>query len=398
MVQDSEYPKLLMRNVRSEMKLPYSTATNKVGRLCAHSSVNMFSRYKPLHLSRLGEIFDRNTTDWTKGENLTYGIYIPQVTPQNCNTSNWIYERPRGSSSSQYRLKDFVGYNHNARKVTEFWPTLKMEVGAPQPYTFTLNCNAGTTYNIGYDDIFRHQDMYFCIIFKNRKDSYEYIVRSAPQPIKTTNNLAFDIEVDDWAIRWLGVGTHEVTYCFSDKPITSWHEYSLPANTRLYSGYSDGTTHHTYEVVISNYVSPNDFQFTGYVQEAEILNMRKDYLYLNVRFSHNGTTSNTLNFDKCDGYYTSSSGYQHLFVLSNMSPIDTTTGKPAPTITLGVGKSKIIRFTIRPTWADGNGQSISTPSNYADYTLWLNFVCKQWNAAGVPLIDRANVFICNETF
>ena len=75
-------------------------ATNDVGTLCSHPNVNSWSSYKPINVNSVA--LNQATRDYLSG----FKIVSRQL----------VYDKPLGGSTSPYRLGDFRGYNHNARK------------------------------------------------------------------------------------------------------------------------------------------------------------------------------------------------------------------------------------------------------------------------------------------
>lgn len=88
-----------------------NTNDNDIGRLCTNSTINMWSKHKPV---KDGGLFSINIVG--------SGIKIPHTTTitdfmkliANGRTLDWSYDKPTGGIYSPYRLADFNGYDHFA--------------------------------------------------------------------------------------------------------------------------------------------------------------------------------------------------------------------------------------------------------------------------------------------
>ena len=88
-----------------------NTDDNDIGRLCTNSTINMWSKHKPVNG---GGLFSTNIVG--------SGIKIPYATTitdfikliTNGRTLDWSYDKPTGGAYSPYRLADFNGYDHYA--------------------------------------------------------------------------------------------------------------------------------------------------------------------------------------------------------------------------------------------------------------------------------------------
>ena len=90
-------------------------SSRNVGVLCAATTINKWSKYKP---------FIYNTTGLNMAEFLTalaannYGLNVTQIPLSNLAETavgDWHYNRPGGGSASGYRLGDFRGYEHQSQ-------------------------------------------------------------------------------------------------------------------------------------------------------------------------------------------------------------------------------------------------------------------------------------------
>lgn len=87
-----------------------NTDDNDIGRLCTNSTINMWSKHKPVDG---GGLFSTNIVG--------SGIKIPHATTitdfirlVTGGSLNWSYDKPTGGEYSPYRLADFNGYDHFA--------------------------------------------------------------------------------------------------------------------------------------------------------------------------------------------------------------------------------------------------------------------------------------------
>lgn len=96
------------------------TSHTDLATLCKDSHINMWAKYKPLHLSYYIGI---PTEAMLKAVN--YGLSMPSgvnaanfvsgiINNTTGGLNGWGYSKPSGGASSPYRLQDFNGYNHNA--------------------------------------------------------------------------------------------------------------------------------------------------------------------------------------------------------------------------------------------------------------------------------------------
>lgn len=107
---------------QSDMTQISSRNTFDLGRLCTHTNINKWAKYKPIHHSGLQILSDAERKDRTSDGEF-YGILCRQTNMNlgSLHGATFAYNRPKGGASSPYRLSDFigealtVGYNHLAR-------------------------------------------------------------------------------------------------------------------------------------------------------------------------------------------------------------------------------------------------------------------------------------------
>lgn len=96
-----------------------ATSEHDVGRLCVHTSINMWARYKPVPYPSVSDNNDgKGDVVHTSSRKLVCGLEIPLTTSpleDYRNSRQWTYVRPQGGLASPYRLADFDGYHHAAQ-------------------------------------------------------------------------------------------------------------------------------------------------------------------------------------------------------------------------------------------------------------------------------------------
>ena len=106
---------------QSDMTQISSRNTFDLGRLCTHTNINKWAKYKPIHHSGLQILSESARTD-RQGDGEYYGVMIRMNSGDMSSLHNvtFAYNRPKGGASSPYRLSDFIneagtaGYNHLA--------------------------------------------------------------------------------------------------------------------------------------------------------------------------------------------------------------------------------------------------------------------------------------------
>ena len=107
---------------QSDMAQISSRNTFDLGRLCTHSNINKWAKYKPIHHSGLQILSESARTD-RQGDGEYYGVKIrmDSMNMSSLHNVTFAYNRPKGGASSPYRLSDFIneggtaGYNHLAK-------------------------------------------------------------------------------------------------------------------------------------------------------------------------------------------------------------------------------------------------------------------------------------------
>lgn len=107
---------------QSDMTHISSRNTFDLGRLCTHTNINKWAKYKPIHHSGLQILSESARTD-RQGDGEYYGVKIrmDSMNMSSLHNVTFAYNRPKGGASSPYRLSDFInengtaGYNHLAK-------------------------------------------------------------------------------------------------------------------------------------------------------------------------------------------------------------------------------------------------------------------------------------------
>ena len=111
----------VLRRSQDDFSVISSLITHDVGTVCLHGNINVWAKYKPIHHTGVVALTEAERKD-RQGDGEYYGVTISaRQEIQNIENVGFQYNRPRGGSSSPYRLSDFmnetqsVGYNHQAR-------------------------------------------------------------------------------------------------------------------------------------------------------------------------------------------------------------------------------------------------------------------------------------------
>lgn len=119
---------------------------HRIGFLCVHENINIYSKHKPMRFATLVELTTANK------KSAKYGYRIPTRvqgttimnyftaastpsawTPSSSDApyvlmkNGWWYERPQGGENSPYRLGDFNGYNHKTNNNQYFCRVLQKD-------------------------------------------------------------------------------------------------------------------------------------------------------------------------------------------------------------------------------------------------------------------------------
>lgn len=162
-------------DIRDSLNASGGSVNNNVSSAFQKSAkINMWSKYKPVHLSALfaqsiSSAMPNYDADWWKGEYgncsiIPYRIlsYSDVVNHQDGNNNGWEYELPHGGEGSPYRLGDFSGYNRNALPAFGDFRVSHTDVSIDQgTFQATLNMRSSSDYNLGFTDIDLVKNLYF---------------------------------------------------------------------------------------------------------------------------------------------------------------------------------------------------------------------------------------------
>lgn len=343
-------------------------------RLCASDNVNMFSLKKPLHLSRLGVTFDRNS-DWYKGEYFDYGISIPNIALSEAETVHWRWDKPKGGANSCYRLYDFVGYYHKAPKMTVMEIPAEIYSNGEDVDLFTT-FRASTDKSIGYDLLFPNQNRYLCMMIKKGSS---YKMRTATNPIGHSGGNYDYVTLTKAAIEWLGSGTHKAISFLSNEVIPDWT--SAPASRILYyAGYADAIDSNVKNFVVKQFI-PEDVVASDMLPDVLDYCMTKEMFTISVT----ALKSFTISARQIKGFYQ-----------NNLKTVSTTlydiVNKDQlgfqDTVSMKQGETKIFNVTINAMWVDNNGVAIRPPATNEKYTFRLNLTMPSLEGVGsVGFVD-----------
>ena len=207
---------------QSDMSQISSRNTFDLGRLCTHTNINKWAKYKPIHHSGLQILSESARTD-RQGDGEYYGIKIrmDSMGMSSLHNVTFAYNRPKGGASSPYRLSDFIneagtaGYNHLAK------PSVYGSV-AWQPQDKQLYLDGGES----SDDIqvtFRtNTDDTLSIDFASLLDASGSIKLSSLYPIVMVDDYAIALKVKNdlggYAAMPLGSGGLRVAGFHRDRP------------------------------------------------------------------------------------------------------------------------------------------------------------------------------------
>lgn len=144
-----------------------------LGQLCTLSNINMWAKYKPLHLSNCIGI---PTEAMLKAAN--YGLSLFSSTSLSTIISNtngtlngWTYSKPSGGAASPYRLHDFNKYYHNAQPIfKQFNCNDKIKAGAQFIATITVSLESDD--DLTLSDLYAaSQQLFFGVAITNTSNT-----------------------------------------------------------------------------------------------------------------------------------------------------------------------------------------------------------------------------------
>ena len=207
---------------QSDMSQISSRNTFDLGRLCTHTNINKWAKYKPIHHSGLQILSESARTD-RQGDGEYYGVKIrmDSMGMSSLHNVTFAYNRPKGGASSPYRLSDFIneagtaGYNHLAK------PSVYGSV-AWQPQDKQLYLDGGESSDDIQVTFGTNVDDGLSIDFASLLDASGSIKLSSLYPIVMVDDYAIALKVKNdlggYAAMPLGSGGLRVAGFHRDRP------------------------------------------------------------------------------------------------------------------------------------------------------------------------------------
>ena len=207
---------------QSDMSQISSRNTFDLGRLCTHSNINKWAKYKPIHHSGLQILSESARTD-RQGDGEYYGVKIRMDSGDMSSLHNvtFAYNKPKGGASSPYRLSDFIneagtaGYNHLAK------PSVYGSVSW-QPKDKQLYLDGGASSDDIQVTFWTNIDDSLSIDFASLLDASGSIKLSSLYPIVMVDDYAIALKVKNdlggYAALPLGSGGLRVAGFHRDRP------------------------------------------------------------------------------------------------------------------------------------------------------------------------------------
>ena len=207
---------------QSDMTQISSRNTFDLGRLCTHTNINKWAKYKPIHHSGLQILSESARTD-RQGDGEYYGVKIrmDSMGMSSLHNVTFAYNRPKGGASSPYRLSDFIneagtaGYNHLAK------PSVYGSVSW-QPQYKQLYLDGGASSDDIQVTFGTNTDDTLSIDFASLLDASGSIKLSSLYPIVMVDDYAIALKVKNdlggYAAMPLGSGGLRVAGFHRDRP------------------------------------------------------------------------------------------------------------------------------------------------------------------------------------
>ena len=207
---------------QSDMSQISSRNTFDLGRLCTHTNINKWAKYKPIHHSGLQILSESARTD-RQGDGEYYGVKIrmDSMGMSSLHNVTFAYNRPKGGASSPYRLSDFIneagtaGYNHLAK------PSVYGSVSW-QPQDKQLYLDGGESSDDIQVTFGTNTDDTLSIDFASLLDASGSIKLSSLYPIVMVDDYAIALKVKNdlggYAAMPLGSGGLRVAGFHRDRP------------------------------------------------------------------------------------------------------------------------------------------------------------------------------------
>lgn len=252
---------------RAPITVSGTTYSNVLWTVVARVDINIWAKFKPVHLLNKKETQDqwdaanskwKNSATWMHGSPLAgyatnkYGLAarsygtIEEVIAKygdNDPMNGWVYNRPLGGSSSPYRLTDFAGYAHGASDFADnfFCGAVRTNPGNLQDHstrvTATFMFSPETDYAINPENILGEGSYYFGVILVKGNSKFYFTGGN-----KTTVSEVISLDEGTY-IAYPFFSTARITYGQSQQNGTYYTIPMLsPVTVQVSSNYNGGIT------------------------------------------------------------------------------------------------------------------------------------------------------------
>lgn len=211
-----------------DVKSVLGESSNDVATLCKSANINKWSPHKPVHSSKL---FDLNDADLGITDK-TFKLIVPSYSRLEdlcrdviIKTPSYTYEKPKGGSSSPYRLGDFKEYNS---VINRGWSYSNANVvattsGKMDMYYNTIENHGGGIY-LNLWDFYVFNNCYFGVVVINQQGNVAAFITNVQ---KCNSGYC---KASAYNMNYIGNGIFYVIPFMSNTPFTSVRYDS--ANTR----------------------------------------------------------------------------------------------------------------------------------------------------------------------
>lgn len=219
-------------------------ASKDVGTLCSAASINKWSKYKPVVYPSI-----TTTGNWWKAVDGNCGLSITEYSNINdlvaaiTNGVVWEYNKPKGGSSSPYRIGDFRSYNHNANIPFEgfYVPTTAYNNSASSVVgaAMLIPLSESEIDSLVITDINKIKDWYFGCYMIKASGSALY-----PRYVTTAKPVSEGTSSVEIPIHGLPAGTYYVYPFLCENPRTS---LDIPESSNTFVAF-EGVTRKTVNI------------------------------------------------------------------------------------------------------------------------------------------------------
>lgn len=166
------------------------TSHTDLALLCKDSHINMWAKYKPLHLSYYAGI---PTEAMLKAVNYGLSLYSSNslstiISNTNGTLNGWTYSKPSGGASSPYRLHDFNKYYHNAAPMfANFLCSAKIKAGATF-FASYMEAMEGEDEVIMRDLLVSNEQLFFGVAITNTSNT---VLATATSTLRGSASVSF---------------------------------------------------------------------------------------------------------------------------------------------------------------------------------------------------------------